>query len=88
MHVIPIRTHPVPSKSRRQAHAIVFELRANRKLTSETARLQRISPSGGIDSAHAGVSNKPPATNAATHGWVQNPAKWFDRDEVRSVAFR
>jgi hypothetical protein len=41
-------------------------------------------PSGGIDSAHAGVSNKPRATNAAKHGWVQNAAKWFDRDEVRS----
>jgi hypothetical protein len=37
-------------------------------------------PSGGIDSAHASVSNKPRATNAAKHGWIQNPAKWFDRD--------
>src|SRR5438046_9734618 len=84
MHVIPIRTRQVPSKSRRQAHAIVFELRANRKLTSETACLQRIRPSGGIDSAHAGVSNKPRATNAAKHGWIQNATKWFDRHEVRS----
>src|SRR5882724_2626791 len=82
MHVIPIRTRQVPSKSRRQAHAIVFELRANRKLTSETACLQRIR--GGIDSAHTGVSNKPRATNAAKHGWIQNATKWFDRDEVRS----
>src|SRR5260221_5040150 len=45
---------------------------------------QRIRPSGAIDSAHAGVSNKPRATNAAKHGWIQNAAKWFDRDEVRS----
>jgi hypothetical protein len=84
MQVIPIRTRQVLSKSRRQAHAIVFELQANRKLTSETARLQRIRPSGGIDSAHAGVSNKPRATTAAKHSWTQNAAKWFDRDEVRS----
>src|SRR5438132_543141 len=84
MRVIPIRTRQVPSKSRRQAHAIVFELRANRKLTSETACLQRIRPSGGIHSAHAGVSNKPRATNAAQHGWIQNATKWLDRDEVRS----
>src|ERR1700747_128866 len=41
-------------------------------------------PSGGIDSAHAGVSNKPRATNAAKHGWIQNATKWFDRHEVRS----
>src|SRR5580704_1122238 len=41
-------------------------------------------PSGGIGSAHAGVSNKPRATNAAKHGWIQNAPKWFDRDEVRS----
>jgi hypothetical protein len=41
-------------------------------------------PSGGIDSAQAGVSNKPRATDAAKHGWIQNAAKWFDRDEVRS----
>src|SRR5260370_5630831 len=41
-------------------------------------------PSGGIDSAHAGVSNKPRATNAAKHGWIQNATKWLDRDEVRS----
>ena len=40
--------------------------------------------SGGIDSAHAGVSNKPRATNAAQHGWIQNATKWFDRHEVRS----
>src|SRR2546428_11751004 len=84
MHVIPIRTRQVPSKSRRQAHAIVFELRANRKLTSETACLQRIRPSGGIDSARAGVSNQPCATNAAKHGWIQNATKWLDRDEGRS----
>ena len=55
-----------------------------RKLTSETARLQRNRPSGGTNSAHAGVSNKPRATNAAKHGWIQNATKWFDRDEVRS----
>src|SRR5205807_324214 len=84
MRVIPIRTRQVPSKSRRQAHAIVFELRANRKLTSETACLQRIRPSGGIHSAHAVVSSKPRATNAAKHGWIQNATKWLDRDEVRS----
>src|ERR1700730_1553586 len=48
------------------------------------ARLQRNRPSGGIDSAHAGVSNKPRATNAAKHGWLQNATKWFDRDEARS----
>jgi hypothetical protein len=41
-------------------------------------------PSGGIDSAHASVSNKPRATNAAKHGWIQNATKWFDRHEVRS----
>src|SRR5467141_2272795 len=41
-------------------------------------------PSGGIDSAHAGVRNKPRATNTAKHGWIQNATKWFDRDEVRS----
>jgi hypothetical protein len=74
----------VPPKSRRQAHAIVFKLRANRKLTSETARLQRVRRSGGIDSAHAGVSNKPRATNAAKHSWIQNATKWLDRDEVRA----
>src|SRR5258707_2624638 len=33
MHVIPIQTHQVPSKSRRQVHAIVFELRATRTVT-------------------------------------------------------
>ena len=48
------------------------------------ARQQRNRPSGGIDSAHAGVSNQPRATNAAKHGWIQNATKWFDRDEVRS----
>jgi len=37
MHVIPIPTHQVPSKSKRQVHAIVFELRADRKLTSQIA---------------------------------------------------
>jgi len=30
------------------------------------------------------VSNKPRATNAAKHGWIQNATKWFDRHEVRS----
>src|SRR5882672_2040826 len=48
------------------------------------ARSQRNRSSGGIDSARAGVSNKPRATNTANHGWIQNPAKRFDRDEVRS----
>jgi hypothetical protein len=37
MHVIPIPKHQVPSKSRRQVHAIVFELPANRKLGSQNA---------------------------------------------------
>jgi hypothetical protein len=37
MHVIPIPKHQVPSKSRRQVHAIVFELPANRKLASQNA---------------------------------------------------
>lgn len=33
MHVIPIPTHQVPSNSRRQVHAIFFELRATRTVT-------------------------------------------------------
>jgi len=48
------------------------------------ARKRRNRPSGAIDSARAGVSNKPCATNAAKHGWIQNATKWFGRDEVRS----
>lgn len=38
----------------------------------------------GVDSARVPVSNKPRATNAAKHGWIQKATKWFDRDEVRS----
>lgn len=47
--------------------------------------LKRKHPSGGsIVSAHAAVSSNPRATNAAKHWWIQNEAKWFDRNEVRS----
>jgi len=37
-----------------------------------------------IVSAHADVSSNPRATNAAKHCWIQNAAKWSDRNEVRS----
>ena len=47
--------------------------------------LKRNRPSeGSIVSTHADVSSNPRATNAAKHGWIQNAAKWFDRNEVRS----
>src|SRR3954452_18625189 len=39
---------------------------------------------GSMVSAHADVSSNPRATNAAKHCWIQNAAKWFDRNEVRS----
>src|SRR4051794_13940172 len=46
---------------------------------------KRIVPSdGSIVSAHAAVSSNPRATNAAKHCWIQNAARWFDRNEVRS----
>src|ERR1700747_322387 len=46
--------------------------------------LKRNRPSAGsIVSARADVSSNPRATNAAKHCWIQNPAKWFDRNEVR-----
>ncbi len=32
----------------------------------------------------ADVSSNPRLTNAAKHCWIQNSAKWFDRNEVRS----
>jgi hypothetical protein len=34
--------------------------------------------------AHADVGSNPCATNAAKHCWIQDAAKWFDRDQVRS----
>src|SRR5215472_16536293 len=37
-----------------------------------------------IVSAHADVSSNPRATNAPKHCWIQNAARWFDRNEVRS----
>ena len=47
--------------------------------------LKRSRPSdGSIASAHADVSSNPRATDAAKHCWIQNAAKWFDRNEVRS----
>jgi hypothetical protein len=47
--------------------------------------LKRNRPSDdSIVSAHADVSSNPGATNAAKHCWIQNAAKWFNRDEVRS----
>jgi hypothetical protein len=47
--------------------------------------LKRNRPSdGSIVSAHADVSSNPRATNAAKHCWIQNEAKWFDRNEVQS----
>ena len=47
--------------------------------------LNRNRPSdGSIVSTHADVSSNPRATNAAKHCWIQNEAKWFDRNEVRS----
>src|SRR5882762_442133 len=58
MHVIAIQTHQVPCKSRRQADAIVFELRANRKITSQIADVwEKVPPyrkSGGIRSRISG----------------------------------
>src|SRR5437764_15170247 len=47
--------------------------------------LNRNRPSdGSIVSAHAAVSSNPRAPDAAKHCWIQNAAKWFDRNEVRS----
>jgi hypothetical protein len=39
---------------------------------------------GSIVSAHGNVSSNPRATNAAKHCWIQDAAKWFDRNQVRS----
>src|SRR3954452_13027406 len=47
--------------------------------------LNRNRPSeDSIISTHADVSSNPRATNPAKHCWIQNAAKWFDRNEVRS----
>jgi hypothetical protein len=57
-------------------------------LTSENGAADRCisdRPSdGSIVSAHADVSSNPRATNAAKHCWIQDAAKWFDRNQVRS----
>src|SRR5437868_12048047 len=56
------------------------------RLTSGTKYCRaRNRPSGGsVVSAHADVSSNPRATNPSEHCWIQNEAKWFDRNEIRS----
>src|SRR5438094_1952875 len=52
--------------------------------SSHTSLLRRKVAKLNIVSAHADVSSNPRATNASKHCWIQNEAKWFDGNEVRS----
>jgi hypothetical protein len=51
-----------------------FQITSQPEFNFRNSSFTAVRRSGGIDSAHAGVSNKPRATNAAKHGWIQTIA--------------
>src|SRR4029077_8486989 len=53
-----------------------FQITSQPEFNFRNSSFIAVRRSGGIDSAHAGVSNKPRATNAAKHSWIQNATKW------------